>query len=225
MAVCNCCNHCRTRYTNLREQFKDALANLFDRRRDWLAAELYRSSGLPRHGRPREFRRTHVYATLDELLELIVMAPPVWRMVADEFDYRYSKYYTFHTRRFRGHDAKRPAMRDWWWNTLELPDNAVYVYRDGFQELNAGSTINGASRASEQFETYRGWSARFVDAYLPRTKRNLVSLECLAIHRYSPKYNKVRAGRRAGAFEECPVCYAATTSLTRFFRHSIWLDR
>ena len=68
-----------------------------------------------------------------------------------------------------------------------------------------GRTRGGGSRPSRHFK--RGWfhGTTRVDVYLTKQKKSIPHLECLAIHRFRPTKNKVKAAKENWK-PKCPLC-------------------
>ena len=104
-----------------------------------------------------------------------------------------------------GKDRKGRIFRSWVRDEIAPKWGKVYVFWKKRECRYVGRTRRRGLRPSSHFE--RSWfnGTTRIDVYLTRQKRNAPRLECLAIHRFRPTKNKVRAAKQKWT-PRCPLC-------------------
>jgi hypothetical protein len=105
----------------------------------------------------------------------------------------------------RGKEAKRKNFRAWVREEISPKRGKVYVFWRKQECRYVGRTRGRGTRPSRHFK--RGWfdGTTRIDVYLTRQKRSVPRLECLAIHRFRPTRNKVKAATEDWT-RKCPLC-------------------
>lgn len=117
----------------------------------------------------------------------------------------------WHVKRGKGHgiENKKRSFKDWYQTTIH-GSNCVYVFWSKKKCEYVGRTGRGGSRPHSHFEKWWMWPVTRIDVYEIRIRRELPKAECLAIHIFEPRRNKVRSSRQKYA-SRCPVCYKTRT--------------
>lgn len=104
-----------------------------------------------------------------------------------------------------GTDGKLKEFRRWVREKISRKKGKVYVFRRGKECRYVGRTRGRGTRPSHHFK--RGWfnGTTSIDVYLTSQNRSVPLLECLAIHRFRPTRNKIKAAREERA-TKCPLC-------------------
>ncbi len=105
----------------------------------------------------------------------------------------------------RGTDKKLTMFRVWVRERISRKRGKVYVFWRGHECRYVGRTRGRGNRPGRHFN--RGWfnGTTRIDVYLTRQKKSVPLLECLAIHRFRPTKNKVKAAKEKGT-PKCPLC-------------------
>jgi hypothetical protein len=109
-----------------------------------------------------------------------------------------------------GEAEKKRKFRKWVREKLSYRQSLakrgkIYVFWKKRNCLYVGRTRRSGSRPSQHFK--RGWfsGTTRIDVYLARQKKSTPLLECLAVHRYRPTKNKVKAATENWT-PKCPLC-------------------
>lgn len=170
------------------------LNRLYHRRTEWLRSRL--SKRKP--GRPLTLSRKNRDKKISELRKIASEA------LKDKLAKKEFKQFQNDKRSWRvkgrGPAEKRRRFLKWC-ETLSHSRGKVYVFWSNQHCQYVGRTKGGGGRAAKRFE--RGWSRRTtrIDVYMIGRRDAVPRLECLAIHRFLPAKNKIRADRR-----KCPLC-------------------
>lgn len=182
-------------------EFNRLLDNLFSRRTHWIRKAVQSTSV----GRPPTLSRRGVTNTIMQLQTLAsecLAEDYAW----SEFDRLVEERRQWHvtTRKGWGRDAKRKSF-DLWFDQAIRFENCIYLFWSNSTCIYVGRTIRGKGRPQVHFNTH--WFSRTtrVDIYSTRSPREVPKLECLAIHRFDPVYNKRRAAKKRWT-KPCPVC-------------------
>lgn len=105
-----------------------------------------------------------------------------------------------------GRPEKRRLFDQWYARRIGVLRNCVYVFwgKRG-RCVYIGRTGSGGSRPRNHFEKHWFGDVRRIDVYPVRQASQLPKLECLAIHRFDPSRNKMRAARQRWT-KKCPMC-------------------
>ena len=180
-------------------KFNRMLDSLYKRRTSWLRSVVSR----PRPGRPQSFSRKKREQKIRELQEITSEAQAK-RLAKEEF-----KRFDAKKRPWRGKGrgllAKKANFNHWVREKVHGKRGKVYVFWAGSRCLYVGRSRGKGSRPSDHFK--RKWfrKATRVDVFLTRKRSAISLLECLAIHRFLPSENKVKAARKKWT-PRCPLC-------------------
>jgi hypothetical protein len=180
-------------------KFNRGLDRLYKRRTAWLRTALTKANPGPvptlnKKRRDRVIKRLQGIAS-DALAN---------RMAKREFERSVEKHKTWRTKGW-GTDKKRHEFRAWAKKTIDSESGKVYVFWHKNKCLYVGRTRGRGSRPSQHFR--RSWfkgTTRIVVYMAPR-KRDIPRLECLAVHRFLPARNKVKAAKEKWT-PRCPLC-------------------
>ena len=181
-------------------RFNQILDRLYLRRTDWLRSLL--TSGKP--GRPLALTKERRERKIRELREIASKALAK-KMARKEF-----KRFKLEKRpwRTKGWGKKQKLRMFRAWVREKLParrSGKVYVFWAGSRCQYVGRTIGRGYRPTRKFN--RPWFRKTtrIDFYLTRKRSATPSLECLAIHRIRPAYNRIRAAKKSWT-PRCPLC-------------------
>ncbi len=104
-----------------------------------------------------------------------------------------------------GTDKKQKIFRAWVRRKISPKRGKIYVFWKKRECRYVGRTRGRGSRPSHHFK--RGWfnGTTRIDVYLAHQTRSIPLLECLAIHRFRPTRNKVKAAKENWT-PKCPLC-------------------
>lgn len=104
-----------------------------------------------------------------------------------------------------GADRKRKNFLNWIDKRISPREGKIYIFWKNGECLYVGLTQGSGSRPGDHFE--RSWfrSTTRIDVYTARQSNTIHLLECLAIHRFQPTKNKIKAARKKWA-PKCPLC-------------------
>jgi hypothetical protein len=182
-------------------EFNRELDELYRIRTEWLRHFL----GATKKGPEPVFDRARVNRTIERLQKIASEATA--RYTAEwEFTNRVENQSQWHITRAKGfdRDAKKKSF-DKWYDRKFRHHNCIYIFWGDGRSLYVGKTGRGAKRITSHFDKHWFNQATRIDVYLPGGRRELPILECLAIHRFKPKYNKARAGMKSHC-PQCPIC-------------------
>jgi hypothetical protein len=179
-------------------QFNHALDRLYERRTDKLRHILAGKAGplLTLTKKKRD-------STIRELQEIISKA------LAKTIAKRGFKTLVIHKKTWRtkgwGTDKKKKIFRAWVRKKISPKRGKIYVFWKKRECRYVGRTRGRGSRPSHHFK--RGWFNRTtrIDVYSAHRRRSIPLLECLAIHRFRPTRNKVKASKQNWT-PRCPLC-------------------
>ena len=105
----------------------------------------------------------------------------------------------------RGKRRRVQSFRRWIRKHVSSRRGKVYVFWKKRECRYVGRTGGRGSRPSHHFK--RGWFAGTtrIDVYTTNQRRSAPRLECLAIHRFRPTRNKVKAAAKRWT-TRCPLC-------------------
>ena len=179
-------------------QFDRILDRLYKRRTDRLRRIL-----APKRGKTRGLTKKHREKALDELEE-IASRGLATKMAKTEFEKSVAERKSWHPKGW-GRDKKLKKFRSWTRRKISRKRGKVYVFWKNRECRYVGRTGGRGSRPSQHFK--RGWFAGTtrIDVYTTFQRRSAPRLECLAIHRFRPTKNKVKAAKK-GWTSDCPLC-------------------
>jgi hypothetical protein len=103
-----------------------------------------------------------------------------------------------------GDEAKIKSFKIWYAKYFQY-HNLVYIFWDGKKCLRVGVSERGRHRPTSYFGLKWFSKVKRIDILTLSSSRDLHKLECLAIHRYNPVYNKIKPPdiKYQG---KCPIC-------------------
>lgn len=181
-------------------QFNKVLEKLWRRRVVWLHAAI--SGRKP--GPPLTFdgpRRNMAIKKLQKIASKALTR----KLAKREFEKAVGNGMRF--KKGHGVDAKKENFDDWRRRKVPEDRGKVYVFfaKQKHKCLYVGRTTGRGGRPKGQFK--RDWfrKATRIVVYSARDKKSLPRLECLAIHLFDPRENKIRASRKRWT-SKCPLC-------------------
>jgi len=104
-----------------------------------------------------------------------------------------------------GTDKKKKIFRAWVRKKISPKRGKIYVFWKKRECRYVGRTRGRGSRPSHHFK--RGWfnGTTRIDVYSAHQRRSIPLLECLAIHRFRPTRNKVKAAKQSWT-PKCALC-------------------
>ena len=182
-------------------QFDRRLHKLFDDRTVWLRRAVRQRNP----GRPPSFDRKKVSRTISALQELASQAV-VKKAAQREFSQIVDKKKQWRVSNSKGWGwrAKRESFDSWFQLKIPYP-NCIYVFWAGRKSRYVGRTVRGKGRPQSHFG--KSWFPGItrIDIYSTSSPSQVPKLECLAIHRFQPRENGVKASFPKWA-KKCPVC-------------------
>jgi len=174
------------------KEFETGLDNLFRQFTEGLRREVGKQSRgrvakFDRHKLRRRIKRLVTIATEVELKE----------HGKKHFSETYSDKRQWHAKRGKGWglEAKKKTFRNWYDENVH-GRNCVYIFWSKRKCVYVGRTGAGGRRPQAHFEKYWFRSVTRIDTYIIRGKRQLPMSECLAIHIFKPKKNKVKSAQQ-----------------------------
>lgn len=174
------------------------LKRVFEKRTLWLRTCV--SKAKP--GRPPIFDKD-VRERAVEHIRKIASKALASRLSREEFRKLGVRWKTW-TAKGKGEQRKK-IFSSWARERLPRHDGKVYVIFGRSRCLYVGRTVGSGKRASKRLPKPGFQRATKVRIYYIPKRKAVPLLECLAIHRFRPKYNKIRAAREAWA-RKCPLC-------------------
>jgi hypothetical protein len=179
-------------------KFNRILDRLYVRRTDAL-----RSLLAPRRGPPLTLSKRQRERKIRELQNL-ASKKLAKTLAKREFERAVSEK---KTRRIKGYGrkAKQKDFRAWIRREIHKKRGKVYIFWRGNECRYVGRTRGRGTRPSKHFK--RSWfsGTTRIDVYLTQQKRSVPSVECLAIHRFRPTKNKVKAATQNWT-PKCTLC-------------------
>jgi len=179
-------------------QFNRALDRLYERRTDKLRRIL-----SPKPGPIRTLTKKRREKKIRELQEIASKA------LAKKMAKRGFQKLVIQNRAWRtkgwSTDEKQQIFRAWVRRKISRKRGKIYVFWKNRECRYVGRTRGGGFRPSRHFK--RGWfhgTTRIV-VYLTKQRKSIPQLECLAIHRFRPTRNKVKAAKENWK-PKCPLC-------------------
>jgi hypothetical protein len=105
----------------------------------------------------------------------------------------------------RGVEKKLEQFGDWAKKQIDRESGKVYVFWHKKKCLYVGRTGGRGSRPSNHFKKSWFKSTTRIVVYMAPHRRDIPRLECLAVHRFLPAANKVRAAKEKWT-PRCPLC-------------------
>ena len=182
-------------------EFDRKLQKLFRDRTHWLRACLRR----PTPGKAPSFNRKKVEAAIAKLLALATECQLRRHAVDGIHDlYDLRKQWHVTSQKGFGLEAKRKAFIAWFAATSPHK-NCVYVFWAKRKCRYIGRTLQGKNRPQSHFLKWWFPAVTRVDIYASRGARDVPKLECLATHRFKPRFSKIKPAARK-RYSKCPIC-------------------
>lgn len=180
-------------------EFNRRLDRLYEKRTGWLRTVLSKPNtgpipALKKNERERAIKR----------LQGIVSDAVARRMAKKQFERSVASQKTWKTKGW-GTNKKIQQFRAWAKSRIDRKSGKVYVFWHKKKCLYVGRTRGRGSRPSQHFR--KAWfkdTTRIV-VYMAPHRRDIPRLECLAVHRFLPARNKVKAARERWT-PKCPLC-------------------
>jgi hypothetical protein len=179
-------------------EFNHILDRLYRRRTDGLRRIL--------HPKPGPVRRLTKKQRERRILELEELASKSLANALAKAEFRgvVDKRRSWHAKGW-GRDRRLTEFRRWIRGKISSKRGRVYVFWKGRECRYVGRTGGRGSRPSHHFK--RNWftGTTRIDIYTTLQRRSAPRLECLAIHRFRPTKNKVKAAKKSWT-PRCPLC-------------------
>jgi len=183
-----------------KNEFARELDRLYNRRTHWLRSVI----GYRKPGPPPTFRRETVNEGIAKLQDIAYRAFAK-KLAKQEFAQFAPSKRSWHVKGY-GREEKRKIFNVWFVRRLGNHQNRVYIFWGKRGKcIYIGRTGNGGSRPDDHFEKYWFGRTRRIDIYPVKQASQLPKLECLAIHRFLPAYNKTKAATQKWT-KRCPMC-------------------
>jgi hypothetical protein len=104
-----------------------------------------------------------------------------------------------------GTDQKREQFRAWARKKIDKDSGKVYVFWHDKKCRYVGRTKGRGSRPSRHFKAHWFKGTTRIDVYMAPKKADISRLECLAVHRFLPSQNKIKASKENWT-PKCPLC-------------------
>ncbi len=186
----------------LDKDFKRGLEKLFRRRIAWLLSAV----GQKQPGPAPRFNKKTVRPKLNILTE-IAQSILVYKRGRKEFRRSTSDPRRWHPKSGRkgiGVDSKKASFKRWYDKTMDS-SNSVYVFWSKKKCEYVGRTLRGKGRPTSHFEKYWFRSVTRVAIYTVQKSSDVPRAECLAIHLFKPRRNKVKSAK-VKYTKKCSVC-------------------
>jgi len=181
--------------------FVRELDSLLHRRTDWLRSVLSK----PKPGSPKAFGRKHINRGVRRMQSLAsdALAP---RLARDLFEREVDFRKSWHPKKGKGWgrpEKKRTFMR--WFADQVQAGPTIYVFWNRRRCLYVGKTDGAGGRVASHFVKHWFSAATRIDCYAVFERRSLTALECMAMHRFQPSYNRAKAESKKWT-KKCPLC-------------------
>jgi hypothetical protein len=183
------------------KEFIRELDALLTRRTQWLRSVLSK----PKPGTPKGFGRKHIDRGVRRMQSLASdsLARRLARSLFDsEFDFRRS----WHPKKGKGwgRAEKQRRFKEWFRDQIGAGPT-IYVFWAKRRCLYVGKTDGLGGRVASHFVKHWFGAATRIDVYAVYQRRSLSALECMAIHRFQPAYNRAKAESKKWT-KKCPLC-------------------
>jgi hypothetical protein len=180
-------------------KFNHRLDRLYEKRTGWLRTVLTKANPGPVPTLTKNQRERAI-----DRLQGIASDALASKMARKEFHRSVRKRKTWMTKG-RGTEKKRAEFKTWARRKIDRDSGKVYVFWHEKKCCYVGRTRGRGSRPSQHFK--RGWfkGTTRIDVYMAPKKGDIPRLECLAVHRFLPSRNKVKASKQNWT-PKCPLC-------------------
>lgn len=180
--------------------FERELDKLFRQRTDRLRREL----GTTKPGKSPEFRRKNVNSGIRKL-QKIASSALARRVKKCEFSAHVGSPKNYQIKG-RGKDDKKKRFEKWFKFRFPRGKGIIYAFWGNQRRcLYVGRTGSHGSRPSHHFGKEWFPSAKRIKIYPVKAGSHIPKLECLAIHCFEPKENKIKAAKKKWT-KACPLC-------------------
>lgn len=184
----------------LAAEFSRQLKDLFERRTAWLHSAI----GKKRKGPAPAFTKKKVKSALNELA-LTARKIFVKQHVRTEFNRAVINKRQWHLRnKGWGVTAKKLSFKRWYAKNIH-GHNCVYVFWSDRKCQYVGRTLRGKGRPADSFDKFWFSSVTRIDIYSVKSPTLVPKAECLAIHLFAPRRNRISSARPRYA-KRCPIC-------------------
>ncbi len=184
-------------------EFGRELDKLYKQRTQWLRSRVFGK----KPGKPPKMTRKKITKSIHKL-QNIASAALADDLAKTQFEEHISQRKSWHPKRGKGHGrgTKKARFKEWYEEQFGRSASCIYVFWVGRSNcLYVGKTTRGRSRPAKHFEVHWFSKATRIDIYVVPRLRALPKLECLAIHRFQPSYNKQKAETKKWT-SACPLC-------------------
>lgn len=182
------------------KEFERELNRLFRLRTHWLRSEL----GAKGAGKPPQFGRTKVNKGIEHL-QILASGALALKLAKAEFEEHVTSRKNYQIKGW-GPQGKKRLFESWFNAHFKKRGGLVYAFWARPRKcIYIGRTGPRGSRPSSHFDKHWFSAVKRVTIYSVNASSHVPKLECLAIHRFQPVRNKVKAATRKWT-KACPLC-------------------
>jgi len=182
------------------KEFERELNRLFRERTHWLRSEL----GVQGAGQPPQFGRKKVDRSISRL-QMIASAALAYKLAKAEFEAHVTNWKNYQIKGWGPRD-KRQQFETWFDSHFRKRRGLVYAFWNRLNKcIYIGRTGPRGSRPASHFDKHWFSAVTRVTIYSVKAPSHVPKLECLAIHRFRPKRNQVKASAKKWT-KACPLC-------------------
>jgi hypothetical protein len=180
--------------------FERELNRLFRQRTHWLRSKL----GAKGAGKPPEFGRQKVNKGIEHL-QFLASAALASKLAKAEFEEHVSDRRNYQIKGW-GPQDKKQKFEAWFEKHFSKRKGLVYAFWGrAHQCIYIGRTGPSGSRPSSHFDKHWFSGVKRATIFSVKGRSHVPKLECLAIHRFQPTRNQVKAAK-AKWTKACPLC-------------------
>lgn len=184
-------------------EFHSELDALFERRTSWLRKVV--DKGIK--SRPKVFDKNKRRKAIERLQNLATEAL-ARDLAKKEFNKIVDKKKQWGCTKSKGWGRAEKQEHFNIWFQKHIPfKNCIYIFWKEKHAEYAGRTLRGKGRPQSHFDKFWFTGVKRIDIYSTSQASEVPKLECLAIHRFKPRQNGVKASTPKWA-KKCPVCEA-----------------
>lgn len=183
------------------KSFDRELNRLFRQRTDWLRRKLWTSGA----GKPPKFDRRKVDSGIRKL-QKFVSSGLACKLARLEFNERVVSRKNYHVKGW-SFNEKKEKFKKWFIARLGKKRGLIYAFWGNHGKcIYIGRTGSHGSRPSSHFKK-TGWfpGVKRITIFVVKGQSHIPKLECLAIHRFQPTRNKIKAATKKWT-KACPLC-------------------
>ena len=179
--------------------FNLGLDRLYRKRTGWLRTVLTLANPGPVPTLNKKQRERSI-----KVLQSVASNALARKLAKKEFKHSIENKKTWRTKG-RGQEAKRSEFRAWARRKISRKSGKVYVFWRDNTCRYVGRTQGRGTRPSQHFR--KSWfnGTTRVDVYMTPRRADIPKLECLAVHRFLPSQNLVKASKEKWT-PNCPLC-------------------